>query len=109
MHSFSITRYRYPDERVMEKLDSILKYIQDQPALEAISTTDFINFYRDNDMSCSQTQSFVPHTGFLLTCLMSWQRFGDGRKNIVVALTVPGLFMIALFIGLAIRRKRLST
>ncbi len=94
MHSFSITRYGYPDERVSRKLDALLKYINEHPKLTTTNTESFYKAYKENKLSCNPQPEFVPYTGVVLTYLRSWERFTDGWKNIVVALSVPSLIVI---------------
>lgn len=94
MHSFSFTRYGYPDERISRKLDQLLKYIQEHPKLTTMDTERFYKVYKENNLTCNPHPEFIPHTGMILTYFRSWERFTDGWKNVVVALSVPGLIVI---------------
>jgi len=100
MHSFSFTRYGYPDERISKKLDALLKYIQEHPKLTTTDTESFFKAYKDNSLSCEPTPEFVPHTGIILTYLRSWERFNDGWKNRVLALSIPALIGFLLLSAL---------
>ena len=106
MHSFSITRFGYPDQRVVTKLDALLQYIKEHPKLTASNTEDFYKAYKNNSLSCNATPNFVPHTGITYTYLRSWERFNDGWKNIVFALSIPALLLLILLIGILSIRLR---
>ena len=106
MHSFSLTRYGQPDSRVADKLNQLLEFIAEQDDLEAVSTDEFIERYKAHDLQCEGDPGFVPHTGFLMTYLRSWERIGEGWKNIVVAIGVPTLFGLMVFSSLFLYRKR---
>jgi peptidoglycan/xylan/chitin deacetylase (PgdA/CDA1 family) len=105
MHSFSITRYGYPDQRVIEKLDDLLKFIDRNPKLQAISTKEFVELYSNNNISCISTPDFIPHTGIISAYLRSWERFSDGWKNVVFALSIPILSLLTFMSVLLIRSK----
>jgi hypothetical protein len=106
MHSFSITRYGYPDERIINKLNALLKFIKNHPKLTANSTEEFVSLHTNNQLSCQASPSFVPYTGIMLTYLRSWERFSDGWKNAAVALSVPGfIFILAIVVIIGIKRR----
>ncbi|HYE37871.1 polysaccharide deacetylase family protein [Methylocaldum sp.] len=96
MHSFSLNRYGKPDERVVDKLDALLKYVNEHPKLQSANAVDFYNAYRDKKLSCTPKRDLVPYTGFVLTYLRAWERFDDGWKNIAFALSLPGALAIAV-------------
>ena len=98
MHSFSVTRYGYPDDRIRKKLDELLKYIKLHPKLVATDTENFFKAYKEKNLTCNPRSNFVPHSGVVNTYLRSWERFNDGWKNKVAALSVPGfLVLLAIF------------
>ncbi|NOR68344.1 MAG: polysaccharide deacetylase family protein [Methylomarinum sp.] len=106
MHSFSITRFGYPDQRIVSKLDALLQYIKSHPKLTTSNTEDFFEAYKNNSLSCSATPDFVAHTGVIYTYLRSWERFGDGWKNIVFALSVPAFILLIVIITLLSMRLK---
>ncbi|RLA20352.1 MAG: hypothetical protein DRQ62_10670 [Gammaproteobacteria bacterium] len=106
MHSFSITRFGYPDQRVVSKLDALLQYIKEHPKLIASNTEDFYTSYKNNSLDCTATPDFVPHTGIIYTYLRSWERFNDGWKNIVFSLSVPALILLIIMMLILATRLR---
>ena len=106
MHSFSITRYGYPDQRVVKKLDALLKYINENPRLTATDTETFFNAYRENKLACYPHPEFVPHTGLVFTYLRSWERFAASWKNVFVALSLPVLIIILTISLILLKRKK---
>ena len=106
MHSCSFTKHGYPDTQIIDKLNAVLKFINDYPKLTTSSVSNFVDLYNKNQLACIPLPELVPHTGIILTYLRSWERLSYGWKNIAVALGIPMAFILLLAVVITILRKK---
>jgi hypothetical protein len=105
MHSCSFTNYGYPDKHIIDKLDAVLGFINDNPKLTTSSVRNFVDLYNRKQLTCTPNPEFIPSTGIILTYFRSWERFGYGWKNVVMALSIPFLLILLVTVITVCRRK----
>ena len=106
MHSCSFTKYGYPDQEIIDKLNTVLKFVNNHPKLATSSVRNFVDLYNRNHLTCTPIPEFVPHTGIIQTYCRSWEKFGYGWKNIAFALSMPVLLISLLAVIIIVRRRK---
>jgi len=102
MHSFSLSRYGKPDQKVAERLDKIMKYVDSHPKLKAVTTSEMHKLF--DSQVCENEKHFVPHTGIWLTYLRAVEDFEKGTANKVVSIIGPIFVLIGLFLIVFVSR-----
>lgn len=106
-HSFSFTRSGQPDQRVVERFDQLLDFVRAHDELEFSTTADVVRDYDAGNLDCAGAPDLIPHTGWWLTYLRSWERFSAGPKYAAFALApLIGLTLGLIALLLLIRRFR---
>lgn len=105
MHSFSFVRYGKADPEVEQRFDNLLKFLATEPGVKVVTVSQYYQDVTAHRSALLQSADLVPDTGVWLMYRRAWDDF-KGWKNIVVAVTPPGMLFIVGAIVIWWRRKK---
>ncbi|MCD6378023.1 MAG: polysaccharide deacetylase family protein [Planctomycetes bacterium] len=106
MHSFSFSRFGKPNRRVENALDELVAGFVADPNVKVVTARQLYEIWRANPKALSGAD-YVPTTGWWMVYSRAWQRFGEGWKNIIVALSPPVFIVLVISAsGFWLRRRR---
>ncbi len=105
MHSFSFFRMGKRHDRVERTLDELVAGFVADPDVEVVTARQLYEIWRA-DPNALVGADYMPTTGWWMTYHRSWQRLGEGWKNIAVAFAPPVFLVLVISGGVIIRRRR---